>query len=142
MKGYTKWFLVALLGLGVFLFIGAGSNRAFADEQQAKAAPAAQAQESEETPYDDVEYGIYEAATKEPDLAKRGPMLLEFIQKYPKSALMPHINSAYDGFLKECSTSKKYELLETYSEKWLAMHPNDVRTLAFIAEAANNLQKY
>lgn len=142
MKGYSKWFLVALLGLAVFLFAGAVTSRASTEEQQAKAATTAQAQESDETPYDDVEFGAYEAATKEPDQAKRGTMLLEFIQKYPKSALMPHINSGYDGLLRELSTGKKYELLETFSERWLKIHPNDVRTLAFVAEAANNLQKY
>ncbi len=141
MKGYSKWFLAAMLGSAVFLFAGAATSRAFADEQQAKAATTAQSQD-EETPYDDVEYGAYEAAAKEPDLAKRGTMLLEFIQKYPKSALMPHINSAYDGLLRECSQGKKYEILEILSEKWLKIHPNDVRTLAFVAEAANNLQKY
>lgn len=140
MKGY-KWFLAALLGLAVFLFTGAVSSRAFAEEEQAKAATTAQSQD-EETPYDDVEYEAYEKATKEPDPAKRGSMILEFIQKYPKSALMPHINSAYDGLLRECSQAKNYELLETFSEKWLKIHPNDVRTLAFVAEATNNLQKY
>lgn len=125
-----------------FFFTGAITSRAAAAEQQPKAAAAAPAQESEETPYDEVEYGAYESATKEPDLAKRGTMLLDFIQKYPKSALMPHINSAYDGLLRECSEGKKYELLESLSEKWLKTHPNDVRTLAFVAEATNNLQKY
>jgi tetratricopeptide (TPR) repeat protein len=141
MKGYFKWFLVAPLALALILLSRTATNCSFAEEQQAKAAPAAQAQE-EETPYDEVEYGAYETATKEPDAAKRGTMLLEFIQKYPKSALMPHINASYDALLRECSEGKKYELLESLSEKWLKIRPNDIRTLAFIAEATNNLQKY
>jgi len=43
MKGYSKWFLVALLGLAAFLLTGTVTSPAF-DEQQPKAA-AAQAQD-------------------------------------------------------------------------------------------------
>jgi len=133
MKGISKLFLMVMLAVATGLY--AGIVIAHAEEP-------AQAQEPEETPYDDVEYGAYEAATKEPDLEKRGTLLLQFIEKYPKSALMPHIVAGYDGLLQECSTTKNYNLLEAHAEKWLKLHPNDVRTLAFIAEATNNLQKY
>jgi hypothetical protein len=143
MKCYSKLFLMTLLALAAAVFTGAFTNFACAEEQKpkAKAAPAAQAQE-EETPYGEDEYNAYEAASKEPDLDKRGTMLLDFIQKYPKSALMPHIDSAYALLLKEASAAKKYELLETAAEKWLKIHPNDVVTIGYIYEAASNLKKY
>jgi|WetSurSiteA1Bulk_404760.scaffolds.fasta_scaffold03757_4 hypothetical protein len=143
MKCYSKWLLGTPLALAVFFFTGAITHCAFAEEPQAKktAAPA-QVQESENTDYSEEEYNAYEAASKEPDHSKRGTMLLEFIQKYPKSTLMPHVEFAYNNMLKELEEGKKYELLETLSEKWLKLHPNDVRLYAYIATAANNLGKY
>ena len=142
MKCYSKFVLIAMLASAAALFTGVLTRRANAEMQQPKAAPAAQAQEPEETPYDDVEYNAYMAASQEPDLAKRGQALLDFIQKYPKSALMPNVNSDYPRLLRECSTAKKYELLQSLAEKWLKLHPNDVFTIGYIAEAANNLGNY
>jgi len=43
-------------------------------------------------------------------------MLLDFIQKYPKSTLMTYIDYEYTNILNECSAGKKYELLETLAE--------------------------
>ena len=34
-------------------------------------------------------------------------MLWDFIQKYPKSTLMPHVEFAYNNLLKECEEGKK-----------------------------------
>jgi len=133
MKGYLRLFLMALLALAAASFTAVAQKAAGA---------AAQAPEEEETPYDEVEYKAYEDAAKEPDLEKRGTMLLDFIQKYPKSALMPHINSAYEIALKECQTGQKWSALESLAEKWLKLHPNDVNTLAFVALATNELKKY
>ena len=127
MKGYLRLFLMALLTLTAASFAGAVAQ---------------QPSEEEETPYDEVEFKAYEDASKEPDLDKRGTMLLDFMQKYPKSALMPHINSAYEIALKECQNNKKWDALESLAEKWLKLHPKDVNTLAFIALATNELKKY
>jgi hypothetical protein len=143
MKGYSKWFLVAPLALAVFFLTGTITHCALADDQQAKKAAApAQAQESEETDYTEEEYNAYDAASKEVDHTKRGAMLWDFIQKYPKSTLMPHVEFAYNNLLKECEEGKKYEQLETLAEKWLKLHPKDVKLYAYIATAANNLKKY
>lgn len=141
MKRYSKLFLMAVPALATLFFAHAFTVRAVAEEPQQKAAPAAQAQD-EETPYDDEEFGAYEAATKEPDLEKRGTLLLNFIQKYPKSALMKYIEYAYPNMLKELSAARKYELLQSAAEKWQKLHPNDVLTIGYIAEAANNLQEF
>jgi hypothetical protein len=149
MKCYFKLFFIALLALAAFCYAGAVADRALANEQQAKAAakpakasPAAQDQDVEETAYGEDEYNALMAASNEPDLQKRGDMLLDFIQKYPKTTLLPHVNSAYSLLLRECSSSKKYELLQAHAEKWLKLHPNDVITLGYIAEAANNLLNF
>ena len=141
MKRYSKLFLMAMTALATLLFAHAFTVRALAEEPQQKAAPAVQAQD-EETPYDDEEFGAYEAAAKEPDLEKRGTMLLNFIQKYPKSALMKNIEYSYTSMLKELSATKKYELLQSAAEKWQKLHSNDAATLALIAEAARNLKNY
>ncbi len=143
MRCYSKLLFIALLALAGLFFTSAAADRARANEQQAKAAPAAQAaQEPEETAYDQEEYDALMNATKEPDLQKRGQMLLDFLQKYPKTTLGSYVNSGYSSLLRECSLSKKYELLQANAERWLKLHPNDVITLGYIAEAANNLQNF
>lgn len=138
MKCYSKLFFIALLATAALFFTDAVSDRALANEQSA----AAQEQESDETPYGEDEYNAYNAASNDPDLQKRGQMLLDFIQKYPKSALMPYVNQAYTALLEECSSGKKYELLQANAEKWLKLHPNDVRTLGYIAVATDNLGNF
>ncbi len=138
MKGYCKLFPVAALATVTVFFTGALVGRALAEEQQ-KAPAAAQVQESENTEYSEEEYNAYEAASKEPDFSKRATMLLDFIQKYPKSTLMTYIDYAYNNLLRECSDAKKYDLLEPLAEKWLKVRPNKVETIAYIAKAAENL---
>ena len=142
MKRYTKLFLMALPALATVFFVRAFTVRAVAEEPQQKTAPGAQALEPDETPYDDVEYGAYEAAAKEPDFEKRGTMLLSFIQKYPKSALMKNIEYAYSSMLKELSTAQKYELLQSAAEKWLKLHPDNVVAISYVLEASRNLKNY
>jgi hypothetical protein len=137
MKCYSKLFFLALLTLAAIFFTGIVTDRAIANEQQAAAGPAAQ--EPEETPYDEEEYNAYTSASKEPDLQKRGTMLLDFIKKYPKSALMSYVNADYTNLLHDCSAAKKYEVLKANAENWLKLHPNDVITLGYIADATNNL---
>ncbi len=142
MKRHFKLFLLALPALTALFFARGFAVHTAAAEPQQKAAPAAQALEPDETPYDDDEYNAVMAAINQTDLEKRGPMLLDVIQKYPKSALMKNIEYAYTNLLRELSTAKKYELLQTDAEKWQKLHPNDVVIIGYIAEAANNLQEY
>jgi tetratricopeptide (TPR) repeat protein len=140
MKRHPKMFIFALLILAAAFFPVAAVGSGSAELPQQKAAA-----EEEETPYDEVEFGAYENAVKEPNLEKRGTMLLDFIQKYPKSALMSYIKGGYENLLRECSQAKQYALLEPHAEKWLKIYPNDINTLAYIAEAAQKLgndQKY
>ena len=142
MKRYSKLFLIALPALAALFFVRGFAVRAAAAEPQQKAVPAAQALEPDETPYDDAEYDAVMAAINQPDLEKRGPMILDVMQKYPKSALMKNLEYGYTALLKELSTAKKYELLRTDAEKWQKLHPNDVFTISYIAEASRNMGDY
>ncbi len=90
----------------------------------------------------DDEYSVYYAARQEPDFEKRGAMLLDFIKNHPHSIIMENIHGEYMAMLKEIAQSKKYELLESFAEKWLKLHPEEKEIYAYIAEAAVNLHEY
>jgi hypothetical protein len=140
MKRHPEMLLIVLLGLATVFFpvavIGAPGE---VQQQKAEA-------EEQETPYGEDEYNAYDTATKEPNLEKRGAMLLDFMDKYPKSTLtQAYIKPAYENLLHDCSEQKQYPLLESLAEKWLKLYPNNVQTLAYMAEAAQkqgNDQKY
>ncbi len=142
MKCYFKILSFALIALAAVVFGAAVSGAAVSptntEPQQAKAAAQDQAQEPEPD-YSEEEYNAYDAAAKEADLQKRGSMLIDFIGKYPKSKLMSYVDSAYKSLLYECSNGKKYQDLETLAEKWLKLHPNDMPTLYYIADASEKL---
>jgi tetratricopeptide (TPR) repeat protein len=142
MKRYSNLCLIALFALAAACFVSALNGHAIAGGQQSKAAPAAQAQESENTDYSEDEYNAYDAAKKEPDLEKKSVMLFDFIAKYPKSTLMQYIDFEYRQLLDDLSAAKKYELLESLGEKWLKTHPGEVRTIGHLADAASSLKKY
>ena len=141
MKRHPKMFLLVLLSLATAFFPSAVLGGTNTDTQQQKADA-----EEQETPYSEDEYNAYDAASKETNLEKRGTMLLEFMEKYPKSTMtQAYIKPAYENLLYECKQSKQYALLETLAEKWLKIYPKNVNTIAYIAEAAQNLgndQKY
>ncbi len=114
-------------------------NPASSITQSQKGEPAAAEPEEAEPEYTEEEYNAYEAATKEADPEKRGSMLLEFIQKYPKSKLLSYADASYRSLLYECSSNKQYQQLQHLAEQWLKRNPNDIQTLAYIAEAAEKL---
>ncbi len=88
------------------------------------------------------EYNTYYAARQEADLNKRADLLLEFLRKYPESTLREHVDTEYVNMMRQASREKKYDLLESVSEKWLKTHTTDREAYAFVAEAAMNLEKY
>jgi len=138
MKRSSKFFLFTLLALAAAFFPNAAPGFFNAEWQQEAGEPA-DGQEPEPE-YSEEEYNAWEAADKETDPEKRGAKLLEFIEKYPKSKLLSYIEAAYKTLLFECSNSKNYQQLEPLAEKWLILHPNDIQTLAYIAEAAEKLE--
>ena len=134
MRCHPKMLLFAAVLFAAAFFPNAGIAFARAEAMQDKAAD-----EEKETDYGEEEYNAYDAASKEPDFSKRGAMLLAFMDKYPKSSLMSYAKPAYENLLHECSQAKQFEVLEPLAEKWLKLYPNDIRTLAYIAEAADKL---
>lgn len=88
------------------------------------------------------ENSAYYAATQEPDPEKRGALLIEFLQKHPDSKLNVYIRQEYAKALDQASQSKKYESLESLSEKWLKLYPDNPETYAYLAEATLKLQKH
>jgi hypothetical protein len=137
MKHFPRLLIFALLALTAAFFPNAAIGVAGAEAQQQKAA--AEEGQEPEPEYSEEEYNAYDAASKEADLGKRGAMLIEFIRKYPESKLMSYIDAAYKTLLYECSNTKKYEQLEPLAEQWMKLHPNDIQTIAYVADAAEKL---
>jgi len=89
------------------------------------------------------QYNAYYTARQEPDLEKRAEMLIDFLQKYPNTALVQNVDFEYLNMLKESSHGRDLKLVESLAGNWLKIHPDDtVRAYGFVAEAANNLQKF
>jgi len=141
MKRHPKMLLFALMILAAAFFPTAvvGSDNPALPQQNTDT-------EEPETDYGEEEYNAYDAASKEANFEKRGTMLLEFMQKYPKSSLVTaYAKPAYENLLRECSQAKQYAMLEPLAEKWLKVYPDNIQTLAYIMEASHNLgndQKY
>lgn len=135
MKRNCKLFLFGPMALAMAL-VPAGIGFAQAKAQQPKAAAAAEEQEPE---YSDDEYNAWDNANKEPDLEKRGTMLLDAIQKYPKTKLMPNLNASYETLLFDAQKAGKYDLLMQLADKWLKLHPNNIKTIKYVYAAAEKL---
>jgi len=103
-----------------------------------KPAPAQQPAQPEEE-YTEEEYDAYEKATKEPDPDKRQAALIAFMEKYPKSKLQQYIVHSYRSLLAEYLKNKNHAKLLPAAEQWLKYEPNDLATIAYIADAARGL---
>lgn len=132
MERYLKGFLLALLASAAALFPVAAGRWLMAEQEKP-------ATEEQETKYSEEEYNEYVKARSEPNPEKRGAMLLAFMQKYPKSELLSYVEKDYPILLSECSKDQKYAQLEPLAKEWLKLHPKDVQTIAFVAEAAQKL---
>jgi tetratricopeptide (TPR) repeat protein len=113
-------------------------------QKEAKPAAGQPAVHQEEEPkYSDEEWQAFDDAAKEPDYAKRGTMLLEFINKWPKSELLPNIEYAYvTVLLGACDKEEKWDLLKSLAEKWRAVHPDNKEILKVIAKASDKTKDY
>jgi tetratricopeptide (TPR) repeat protein len=132
-----KWLLLASLAGAVAL--AAGLCWAQPQTQSQVQKKVVEQQKQDETPYTEEEFNAYEAATKEPDLAKRPALLIAFMEKYPKSTLQVYIVNAYEGMLKQYYDQHDYKTLEPLAEQWLKYKPDDIMTLAYITESAQKL---
>ncbi len=129
----------------LFLFLSAGCllliPGAARSQDQAKPKPkqVQQAQPQEQEEYTEEEYDAYDKAVKEPDLDKRATMLFAFIEKYPKSKLMVYIDQAHQSLAYDYSKNQKWDKLEPLAEQWLKIHPDDLQSQVYVADAAQKL---
>jgi len=107
-------------------------------QQQQKKGVDQQKQEATEE-YTEEEYDAYQKATQEPDLVKRQAALIAFLEKYPKSKLQDHIVYAYQALMSEYYKNGDYAKLEPAAEQWLKYKPNDLQTMAYVADSALRL---
>ena len=141
-QGPTRLFVV-LLAAAVLIAAGVcwAQTGGQAQSPQQKKVVEQQKQE-EQQDYTEEEYDAYDQAVKEPDLAKRAAALIAFMEKYPKSKLREHIVAAYTALLFEYSKSGDFAKLETAAEQWLKYAPNDLQTMATIADSAQKLKHH
>ena len=116
MKHNFKIIAFALFALAAASYSGA-INLAGMEMQQPDSA--AQAEEQETSPEYNEQYEAWEKAKDEPDIQKSAAMLIQFLEKYPKSELLKHAENSYVSLLIKCSEEKKFQDLETLAEKWL-----------------------
>ncbi|MBN2319228.1 MAG: hypothetical protein JXR49_09130 [Acidobacteria bacterium] len=141
MKRLFKFYIFATMASALILFPAMGSYLIGAPLFQDEAEGNSVEYETEEE-YDAAqkEYDTYNAAVNEPDLLKRGEMLFEFIKTYPKSDYIElYVNPTYLQLLTECNDNQNFEALEELSEKWLELHPDDTRAIAYAYRAAVKL---
>ena len=99
----------------------------------------AQAEEAESSPEYIEQYDAWEKASNEPDANKSAAMLIQFLEKYPKSELLRYAENSYSSLLAKCSEEKKLQVLETLAEQWLKVRPDNIQSIAYIASAAKDL---
>jgi tetratricopeptide (TPR) repeat protein len=137
MKLNSKTLPCAVLGLAAVFYVGLTVSRAGTSSQQPAAD--ARAEEPESSPEYIEQYEAWEKADKEPDLLKRGTMLADFINRYPKSILMPYADASYKKTLRECNDGQQYQALEALAEQWLKLRPGYLDGLGFVVKAAREL---
>ncbi len=95
-------------------------------------------QKKEEPPeeYTAEEYDACIAATEEADLSKRATLIIAFMEKYPKSKLLPNAIASYEAMLYEVHKSGDFEKLEPMAEQWLKLNPNSLKTQFYAFDAA------
>jgi len=117
---------LGVLALAAVLCIGTAAKGALADQKQPKAPSTGEGQISY---VDDAEDNAYRAARKEPDPKKRAAMLMEFLQKYPKSMLMEQADyeeiktvedeyNAYYAAGKETDFAKRAAMFVEFVQKY------------------------
>src|SRR5262245_13335684 len=140
LRNHKKSFLALLVSL---LLAPATVQPGFCQtppQGQPKPKPApAQPPPQQEEEYTEEEYDAYEKATKEPDSDKRQAALIAFMEKYPKSKLQQYIVHSYKSLLAEYHKNKNHAKLLPAAEQWLKYEPNDLGSMAYIADAARGL---
>jgi tetratricopeptide (TPR) repeat protein len=141
MKRYSKSYIFILLALASAVYMPNSLATAQTKAKPAAAQPATQ--EEEESKYSEEEWNAQDAASKETNYEKRGAMLLEFINKWPKSELIKNVEYEYVSvLLGACDKEEKWDLLKSLAEKWLKLHPNNKDMWGIIAKASEKTGDY
>ena len=107
---------------------------------QARPKPAPAKVEEPQEPYTEEEYDAWDKATNEPDLDKRQAALIAFLQKWPQTKLKKeHTVPVYQKLMYEYQQKQNYAKLAAAAEAWLTIEPEDLTSIAFIAESAQKL---
>ena len=141
MKRLFKFYIIAVMASALILFPSMGSYLLgaplFQDEAEGESV---EYETEEEFEAAEKEYNAYTAAANEPDLLKRGELLVEFIKTYPESDyLEPYVKPAYVRLLSDCHQGQNFEELLVLAEKWLELYPDNTRAIALAYEAAAKL---
>ena len=142
MKCHISYYYIAVIAFALILFPAVGPNLEGAPLFQDAAGGTESEEYEDEAAYEEAqkEYDAYMKASEEPDLLKRGDMLIEFIKTYPESDLIEsYVKPTYIRLLSDCSENKNFEELEILSEKWLELYPDNTRAIAFAYNAAVQL---
>jgi tetratricopeptide (TPR) repeat protein len=100
----------------------------------------------EEAPkYTAEEYKAYQDITAETDAAQKIPLIVKFMQDYPKSTLQQHIMAAYQGMMGNLQSAQRWTQLIACGEQFLKVAPDDAYTFSMLAtgyQKTNNLKQF
>lgn len=80
-----------------------------------------------------IQYAAYEAAKAQKDPNDKADALIDFIDKFPESSLIPYVETDYRTMLQTLFSEGKFDQTLALSEKWLGIRPDDPAGLYFLA---------
>jgi tetratricopeptide (TPR) repeat protein len=92
--------------------------------------------------YTEEEYNAMEAARNEQDPVKQCNLVMQFLEKYPKSTLKAYVVNLYETALYNVAKAGDYKNLGPLAEQWLKLNPNDLKCQAYIFDAAAALGQH
>lgn len=85
------------------------------------------------------EFELYEKASQEKDLAAKQKLLLEAVQKHPKSTLDPNISYEYAKIYADLRAKGSWQQMADAAEKYLQHRPSDQISIAAASESYQKL---
>jgi tetratricopeptide (TPR) repeat protein len=143
MNRNNKCLRIALLAGAAMFFTGGLCAQAWAQTQNPPQKKVVE-QKKENPPeeYTEEEYNAYQAVADETDPTKKAALIIAFIEKYPKSKLLPNVTPLYDTLLYEVHKAGDYKKLQQLAEQWLKRNPDNLQVQAYLFDAAVKLVEY
>jgi len=85
------------------------------------------------------EYALYQKANGETNAVQKKALIMEFVKKYSKSELDPHVSNLYAQFYAEPRRAGEWQKLASLGEEFLRHRPSDVYAMAAATEAYQKL---